>query len=158
MLQLYRAEQTILILFVLTLRRASLITRESRMPPIVIREQIIMRNVTIQLAIGLWLARWMLREKSLAYNLGSAVFVWLKQAMQRSGTQSDRMGVGGGSSSFIAKSSASEHSMSTGVSASSSGGTLPRTLSTSVLRIKNRSTFWEKFWDERTKRDAWVLQ
>lgn len=75
--------------------------------------------------------------------------------MQRSGSQSERLGAAGGSS-FIAKSSASEHSMSTGVSASSSGSTLPRTLSTSVLRIKNRSTFWEKFWDERTRRDAWV--
>ncbi|KPI97956.1 cAMP-specific 3',5'-cyclic phosphodiesterase [Papilio xuthus] len=73
--------------------------------------------------------------------------------MKRSGSQSDRLCAGGGAT-FIAKSSASEHSMSTGVSASSSGGTLPRTLSTSVLRIKNRSTFWDKFWDERTRRDA----
>ncbi|KDR13577.1 cAMP-specific 3',5'-cyclic phosphodiesterase, partial [Zootermopsis nevadensis] len=30
---------------------------------------------------------------------------------------------------------------------------LPRTLSTSVLRIKHRSSFWEKFWEQRTKRD-----
>ncbi|CAB3252121.1 unnamed protein product [Arctia plantaginis] len=74
--------------------------------------------------------------------------------MQRSGSQSERLGGGAGSVAFIPKSSASEHSMSTGVSGSSSGGTLPRTLSTSVLRIKNRSTFWEKFWDERTRRDA----
>lgn len=29
---------------------------------------------------------------------------------------------------------------------------LPRTLSTSVLRIKHRSSFWDKFWDDRTKR------
>ncbi|CAG5039906.1 unnamed protein product [Parnassius apollo] len=74
--------------------------------------------------------------------------------MQRSGSQSDRLGTGGSGATFITKSSASEHSMSTGVSGSSSGGTLPRTLSTSVLRIKNRSTFWDKFWDERTRRDA----
>ncbi|KAJ8920199.1 hypothetical protein NQ315_011860, partial [Exocentrus adspersus] len=31
--------------------------------------------------------------------------------------------------------------------------TLPRTLSTSVLRIKSRTSFWDKFWNERTKRD-----
>lgn len=31
--------------------------------------------------------------------------------------------------------------------------TLPRTLSTSALRIKTRSSFWEKFWEQRTKRD-----
>lgn len=73
--------------------------------------------------------------------------------MHRSGSQSEGLG-GGGGSSFITKSSASEHSMATGVAASSSGGTLPRTLSTSVLRIKNRSTFWDKFWDERNRRDA----
>lgn len=30
---------------------------------------------------------------------------------------------------------------------------LPRTLSTSVLRIKNRSSFWDKFWNDKTKRD-----
>jgi hypothetical protein len=30
---------------------------------------------------------------------------------------------------------------------------LPRTLSTSVLRIKHRTSFWDKFWHERTKRD-----
>lgn len=71
--------------------------------------------------------------------------------MHRSGSQSERLGASGGS---FTKSSASEHSMATGVAASSSGGTLPRTLSTSVLRIKNRSTFWDKFWDERTRRDA----
>lgn len=74
--------------------------------------------------------------------------------MHRSGSQSDRLVAGGGGTTFIAKSSASEHSMSTGVSGNSSGGSLPRTLSTSVLRIKNRSTFWDKFWDERTRRDA----
>lgn len=74
--------------------------------------------------------------------------------MQRSGSQSERLGGAGAGVTFIAKSSASEHSMSTGVAAGSGGGTLPRTLSTSVLRIKNRSTFWEKFWDERTRRDA----
>ncbi|KAJ2947194.1 hypothetical protein O0L34_g16556 [Tuta absoluta] len=75
--------------------------------------------------------------------------------MQRSESQSERLGSGSGVS-FIAKSSASEHSMATasGISGSSSGGTLPRTLSTSVLRIKNRSSFWEKFWDERSRRDA----
>lgn len=73
--------------------------------------------------------------------------------MQRSGSQSEGLGGTGAGVTFIAKSSASEHSMSTGVAAGS-GGTLPRTLSTSVLRIKNRSTFWEKFWDERTRRDA----
>lgn len=33
------------------------------------------------------------------------------------------------------------------------GVKLPRTLSTSVLRIKSRSSFWDKFWQERTKRD-----
>ncbi|CAH2107457.1 unnamed protein product [Euphydryas editha] len=73
--------------------------------------------------------------------------------MHRTGSQSEGLGASGGST-FITKSSASEHSMATGVSASSTGSTLPRTLSTSVLRIKNRSTFWEKFWDERTRRDA----
>jgi hypothetical protein len=31
---------------------------------------------------------------------------------------------------------------------------LPRTLSTSVLRIKHRSSFWEKFWEQRSKRDT----
>lgn len=31
--------------------------------------------------------------------------------------------------------------------------TLPRTLSTSALRIKNRSSFWDRFWRDRTKRD-----
>lgn len=72
--------------------------------------------------------------------------------MQRSESQSDSLGPSTGLS-FVGKSSASEHSMA-GVSGSSSGSTLPRTLSTSVLRIKNRSTFWEKFWDERTRRDA----
>lgn len=30
---------------------------------------------------------------------------------------------------------------------------LPRTLSTSVLKVKYRSSFWEKFWEERSKRD-----
>uniref|UniRef100_A0A1B6DRH6 Phosphodiesterase n=1 Tax=Clastoptera arizonana TaxID=38151 RepID=A0A1B6DRH6_9HEMI len=30
---------------------------------------------------------------------------------------------------------------------------LPRTLSTSVLRIKSRTSFWDKFWQERSKRD-----
>lgn len=30
---------------------------------------------------------------------------------------------------------------------------LPRTLSTSVLRIKHRSSFWTKFWEDDTKRD-----
>lgn len=30
---------------------------------------------------------------------------------------------------------------------------LPRTLSTSVLRIKHRSSFWNKFWGDDTKRD-----
>ncbi|CAH2239438.1 jg23869 [Pararge aegeria aegeria] len=73
--------------------------------------------------------------------------------MHRSGSQSDGLGASGGPT-FIAKSSASEHSMATGVTATSSGGSLPRTLSTSVLRIKNRSTFWDKFWDERNRRDA----
>lgn len=74
--------------------------------------------------------------------------------MQRSESQSERLG-GTSGVSFIPKSSASEHSMATGISgSSSSGSTLPRTLSTSVLRIKNRSSFWEKFWDERTRRDA----
>lgn len=74
--------------------------------------------------------------------------------MQRSESQSERLSAASGSTAFIAKSSASEHSMSTGVTGNISGGTLPRTLSTSVLRIKNRSTFWEKFWDERTRRDT----
>ncbi|XP_060841026.1 cAMP-specific 3',5'-cyclic phosphodiesterase isoform X7 [Rhopalosiphum padi] len=32
-------------------------------------------------------------------------------------------------------------------------GKLPRTLSTSVLRIKHRSSFWDKFWEQRSKRD-----
>ncbi|XP_075235698.1 phosphodiesterase dunce isoform X2 [Lycorma delicatula] len=30
---------------------------------------------------------------------------------------------------------------------------LPRTLSTSVLRIKHRTSFWDKFWEDRQKRD-----
>lgn len=72
--------------------------------------------------------------------------------MHRSGSQSEGLG-GVSGPTFIAKSSASEHSMATGVS-SANTGTLPRTLSTSVLRIKNRSTFWDKFWDERSRRDA----
>lgn len=41
--------------------------------------------------------------------------------MQRSESQAERLG--GGAVSFITKSSASEHSMATGVSGSSSGGT-----------------------------------
>lgn len=109
------------------------------------------RNVKIQLAMGRWHEEWCAKTHSCVIWK-----VWQLSedgAMQRSGSQSDRIGVGAGSS-FVAKSSASEHSMSTGVSASSSGGTLPRTLSTSVLRIKTRSSFWEKFWDERTKRDT----
>lgn len=73
--------------------------------------------------------------------------------MHRSGSQSEGLGAVGGPT-FIAKSSASEHSMATGVSSANNAGTLPRTLSTSVLRIKNRSTFWDKFWDERSKRDT----
>lgn len=32
--------------------------------------------------------------------------------------------------------------------------TLPRTLSTSVLRIKNRTSFWDKFWQERRQTDS----
>lgn len=31
---------------------------------------------------------------------------------------------------------------------------LPRTLSTSVLRIKNRTSFWDKFWRERRQTDS----
>lgn len=55
-------------------------------------------------------------------------------------------------------SSASVSGMSEGVPAesptgSSGGGKLPRTLSTSVLRIKPRSSFWDKVWEERSKRD-----
>ncbi|XP_065212180.1 3',5'-cyclic-AMP phosphodiesterase isoform X5 [Planococcus citri] len=38
-------------------------------------------------------------------------------------------------------------------SPSSSALKLPRTLSTSVLKVKYRSSFWEKFWEERSKRD-----
>ncbi|CAG0885508.1 unnamed protein product [Darwinula stevensoni] len=33
-------------------------------------------------------------------------------------------------------------------------GKLPRTLSTSVLRVKTRSTFWERFWPERYGRQG----
>lgn len=32
--------------------------------------------------------------------------------------------------------------------------TLPRTLSTSVLRIKARPSFWDNFWRERRQRDS----
>lgn len=38
-------------------------------------------------------------------------------------------------------------------SAGTPPGKLPRTLSTSVLRIKHRSSFWDKFWEQRSKRD-----
>ncbi|CAI6368032.1 unnamed protein product [Macrosiphum euphorbiae] len=38
-------------------------------------------------------------------------------------------------------------------SAGAQAGKLPRTLSTSVLRIKHRSSFWDKFWEQRSKRD-----
>jgi hypothetical protein len=38
-------------------------------------------------------------------------------------------------------------------SAGAPAGKLPRTLSTSVLRIKHRSSFWDKFWEQRSKRD-----
>jgi hypothetical protein len=36
----------------------------------------------------------------------------------------------------------------------SSRDKLPRTLSTSVLRIKHRSTFWDKVWEQRFSREA----
>uniref|UniRef100_A0A8D8W7E5 Uncharacterized protein n=1 Tax=Cacopsylla melanoneura TaxID=428564 RepID=A0A8D8W7E5_9HEMI len=55
-------------------------------------------------------------------------------------------------------SSASVSGMSENVpkmdSPSSGGGKLPRTLSTSVLRIKPRSSFWDKFWEERSQRNC----
>lgn len=56
-------------------------------------------------------------------------------------------------------SSASVSGMSENVpsvdSPSSGAGKLPRTLSTSVLRIKPRSSFWDKFWEERSKSRNW---
>lgn len=36
-------------------------------------------------------------------------------------------------------------------------GKLPRTLSTSALRIKHRAGFWNRFWEERTEHDLWVM-
>lgn len=32
--------------------------------------------------------------------------------------------------------------------------TLPRTLSTSALRIRNRISFWDKFWQDRRQTDS----
>lgn len=57
------------------------------------------------------------------------------------GPSSASAGVGGGSGG------------GGGSPGSSSTGKLPRTLSTSVLRIKHRSSFWDKFWEQRSKRD-----
>ncbi|KAG8327791.1 hypothetical protein J6590_012842 [Homalodisca vitripennis] len=76
-------------------------------------------------------------------------------------------GEGGGGRGFLShpygllsiSSSASVSGMSEGGQGSGSptsaapGVKLPRTLSTSVLRIKHRTSFWDKFWQDRSRRD-----
>jgi len=42
----------------------------------------------------------------------------------------------------------------TGVSCQDQLGALPRTLSTSVLRIKPRPSFWDNLWRDRRQKDS----
>lgn len=87
---------------------------------------------------------------------------WAVALAESSGDEGD-----GGRGGFLShpygmlsiSSSASVSGMSDGGQGSCSptsaapGVKLPRTLSTSVLRIKHRTSFWDKFWQDRSRRD-----
>lgn len=78
----------------------------------------------------------------------------VKLALNLSASATNISTVSSTSSTSSSSSQIRRYGMGTdGCDSPSSALKLPRTLSTSVLKVKYRSSFWEKFWEERSKRD-----